>query len=163
MRGLIAFIAASFAMLRADPADALVCQLIGGCSCTVSATDMAFGNVTPGVEAGATADVSIHCTGLAELFPSIGAKIGPGAHGALAARKMQSAGGAQLTYNIYDAPASSTILGEGAGGYPMLTLSGGILGLGQWQVTGHLYGRMTPPLDAQAGAYSDTVTVRIDW
>jgi spore coat protein U-like protein len=76
---------------------------------------------------------------------------------------MQNAGNDRLHYNIYNSALHTTIVGEGAGGYPAIVISGGILSLGNWSATATLYGLAPADPAQKTGAYSDTVTVRIDW
>lgn len=153
------FIAGIVAPARAD---ALVCQILG-CSCDISADDMVFGDIQPldGGQASAYADIRVHCTGLAELSPQIVAKVNGGMHGVIADRQMQSAiGGHRLHYNLYN--QQGALVGEGAG-VPGLTLDGGILAIGSWTVSKRLYGRAPLVATQPRGAYSDTITVRIEW
>jgi len=146
-------------------AGALLCQPILGCSCTVDATNIAFGTVQPlnGGTATAPGDVSVDCTGILDVSPSILVKYGAGAYGTTGDRQMQSAGGDRLHYNIYPSSVSNSILGDGTGGFPALTVSGGFLSLLHWTITSHVEARAPMVSTQRAGAYSDTVTVRIDW
>lgn len=149
----------------AAPANALLCVPILGCACTVTATDLSFGNIQPLDNQPRTAEgeVTVHCTGLIELFPSIVVKMNGGAWGSVGDREVRSAGGQELDYNIYTSSAHTTIWGDGTGGHAGRTLSGGVVALGAWDVTGTMYGLMPAAPAAQPGSYSDTVTVRIDW
>ena len=66
---------------------------------------------------------------------------------------------------LYVIDSAGTVTGPlaGAGGFPELLISGGLLSLGSWNTTVHVYGRATAPANARPGAYTDTVTVRIDY
>jgi spore coat protein U-like protein len=85
-----------------------------------------------------------------------------GTYGTIAARKMRASSGELLNYNIYTTSARNIIWGNGASG-SIVTVSGGILGLGHWTASRSVYGRATPTLATKPGGYSDTVIVRIDW
>jgi len=147
------------------PAEALLCHAIFGCSCNVTATPMNFGSINPLLNTATTAqaDVSVSCTGVIDALPVVYARIGAGAHGAIANRQMRSTAGDQIGYNIYSTSNYTTVLGEGSGGYPMLAISGGLLTVGNWNTTVTMHGRIPATTTARPGDYSDTVIVRIDW
>lgn len=144
------------------PADALVCGILG-CSCNVSATTLAFGNINP-LDGAQTAEgeVTVDCTGLAELFPSILVRMQSGMYGTISARKMRSAAGDLLDYNIYTTDQYGTIWGNGTTGTPV-NVSGGVLAIGHWTVHRPVNAVVSPTTSTRPGAYSDTVVVRIDW
>jgi spore coat protein U-like protein len=146
----------------ATPADALVCGLFG-CSCSVTAAPLDFENISPFEGAqDADGEITVDCTGLAELFPSMVVRMQSGVHGTISQRKMRSVAGDLLNYNIYTTSTRNVIWGNGTTG-STVTVSGGILGLGHWAVTRDVYGRVSPTSATKPGAYSDTVIVRIDW
>lgn len=147
----------------ARPADALVCGVFG-CSCNVSATTLDFGNINPldGAQA-AEGEVTVDCTGLAELFPSILVRMQAGAYGTITARKMQSTAGNLLDYNIYTNDQYVTVWGDGTTGGQPVSVSGGVLALGHWTVSRLVNGVVSPTTATQPGDYNDTVVVRIDW
>lgn len=126
---------------------------------------MNFGSINPLLNTATTAqsDVSISCTGVIDVAPIVYARIGGGTYGTVGNRRMQSAAGHQLDYNIYSSSNYTTVLGQGTGGYPMLAISGGLLSLGNWNATVTMHGRIPPTATARPGDYSDTVVVRIDW
>lgn len=146
----------------ATPADALVCGILG-CSCSVSATPLDFENISPFAGAqDAEGEVSVDCTGIAELFPSMVVRMQSGTHGTIASRKMRSSAGDLLDYNIYTTTTRNVVWGNGVTG-STVTVSGGLLGLGHWTATRGFFGRVSPTNATKPGAYSDTVIVRIDW
>lgn len=161
MRFLFATLAFCTAWIAA-PADALVCGILG-CSCNVTATPLDFDNISPldGAQ-DSEGEVTIDCTGLAELFPSMLVRIQAGTHGSIAARKMRSPAGDLLDYNIYTTDTRNVVWGNGTTGSPV-NVSGGILALGHWTVSRSVYGRVTPTVATRPGHYADTVVVRIDW
>lgn len=152
-------------VVQPAPAQALLCSALTGCSCDVDVTPMAFGDIDPVLAtiAASTSDVTVTCSGVADALPVVFARVGQGAWGTTADRQMKSAAGDRLHYNLYDSALYSTILGDGTGGFPLLAISGGLLSLGGWSTTAHIYGRVPAAATARPGAYTDTVTVRIDW
>ncbi|MFN3465407.1 MAG: spore coat protein U domain-containing protein [Terricaulis sp.] len=162
MRLLLACIAFYMA-LAATPADALVCGIFG-CSCSVSATTLDFEQINPlGGAQTAEGEVSVDCTGLAELFPSILVRMEAGQYGTIAARRMRSASGQYLDYNIYTTNQYVTVWGNGTTGGQPVNVSGGLLALGHWTVSRAFHGVVSPTTATQPGVYTDTVVVRIDW
>lgn len=152
-----------FVVFAAAPrADALICSL-GGCSCDVSATTLAFGNINP-LSGSQTAEgeITVDCTGLAELFPTMLVRMQSGTNGAISARKMKSAAGDLLDYNIYTLATGGSVWGNGTTGSTVV-VSGGLLALGRWSVTRRVYGVVAPTTSTRPGNYSDSVVVRIDW
>jgi spore coat protein U-like protein len=164
----IIFFALGFGAISAPPAHALACAAIVGCSCTVHATTMNFGNtISPlsGNAVTAQADITVNCTNVVDVLPAVLAQIGGGTYGTTGDRVMKSTTTADtLHYNIYRTNNYTTILGiGGATGYPALTISGGVLSLGGWTATETVHGRLTLPANTRPQTFTDTVTVRIDW
>lgn len=143
-------------------ANALLCSPLLGCSCTVSSTPVAFGNISPmgGIATG-TGQMTVDCTGVVDIAPLISVKLNRGLYGTYAARQMKSAAGDTLDYNLYD--SGGTVLGDGTGATNALLVSGGLLTLGHWSVSTNYSAKATPLVTTKPGAYSDTVTIRIDW
>jgi spore coat protein U-like protein len=162
------FFGFSFATLTAPPAHALACVALVGCSCAVHATPMNFGNtISPlsGDPVTAQADITVNCTNVIDVLPSVVTQIGAGTWGTTGDRVMKSTTTSDtLHYNIYRTNSYGTILGTGgATGYPTLTISGGVLSLGGWTATETVYGRVIIPATTHPQSFTDTVTVRIDW
>ncbi len=143
-------------------ANALVCGIFG-CSCNVSATTLDFQNINPlsGAQS-AEGQVTVDCTGIVDLFPSMVVRMQSGTYGTINARKMRSPSGDLLDYNIYTTSQHSAIWGNGTTG-STVTVSGGLLALGHWSVSRQVYGVVSPTLSTKPGSYTDTVIVRIDW
>ncbi|MBL8550609.1 MAG: spore coat protein U domain-containing protein [Hyphomonadaceae bacterium] len=165
MRRRLALLAFVAVLAAPSQAEALLCTPILGCSCSVSATDMAMTPVQPlaGIAGTGVSDIAVDCTHVIDVLPSLVVKFGAGLNGAIADRRMKNAAGDLLAYNIYTSTAYTTILGDGTGGFAGLTLSGGLLSLGHWTATGAAYGRAPAVPSAKPGDYTDTITVRIDW
>lgn len=161
-RLILACMVVVLSWIAAPRADALVCGILG-CSCTVSATALDFTSFNP-LDGNQDAEglVTVDCTGLAELFPSMVVRMQSGLYGTISARKMRTGSGDLLDYNIYTTSTRNVVWGNGTTG-STVTVSGGILGLGHWTATNGVYGRAMPTTATRPGAYSDTVIVRIDW
>jgi len=147
----------------ATPADALVCGIFG-CTCNVSATTLDFENISP-LDGAQTAEgeVTVDCTGLAELFPSILVRMQGGVHGTISARKMRSASGDLLDYNIFTTDQHTAVWGNGTTGGLPVSVSGGVLAVGHWTVHRTVHGVVVPTTATRSGNYTDTVIIRIDW
>lgn len=160
------FLLACFALCAAfvaTPADALVCGILG-CTCNVTATPLDFESISPlaGAQT-AEGEVTVDCTGLAELFPSILVRMQAGANGTISARKMRSSAGDYLDYNIYTTDQHAAVWGNGTTGGLPVSVSGGVLAVGHWTVHRTVHGVVTPTVATRPGNYSDTVVIRIDW
>lgn len=158
-------LALAFSMLHTPRAEALLCHVILGCSCTVTATDVSFGSFTPLAAAPqyATGEVTIDCTGVIDLAPAVAVKLDDGQWGTFAARKLRASSGALIDYNIYTSAAYGTIWGDGTGGTSGAVVSGGLLALGHWTASRTMFARAAPTATTQPGAYADLIVVRIDW
>lgn len=145
----------------AQPAHALGCLLLG-CDCTVTASDIAFDDISPllGGEETAIGELDIACTGLLSIGAGVTVEIGPGHWGAVAARKMRSDGGDLIGYNIYKSGAHSAVWGQGA---QALQINGGLLVLGAWSARRDMFAMLEPNPAMTPGSYSDNVVVRIIW
>lgn len=166
LNALVLGVGACVAALAPPPAHALLCNAILGCSCNVDATAMNFGQIQPltGTAGTASSDVSVSCTNVIDVAPSVSVQFGAGSWGTTADRQMKNGGGDRLHYNIYKVQTPpTTILGDGTNGFPTITVSGGLLQLGNWSATNTVYGSAPAVSSIKPGIYSDTVTVRIDW
>ena len=157
---VVVFVLAS--LTTSPPASALICSIFG-CSCSVAATTLDFHDINPlnGAQA-AEGEITVDCTGLAELFPNMPVSLQSGIHGAIGTRKMRSAAGDLLDYNLYTTTQYNTIWGNGTTGLAA-PVSGGFLAIGHWTATRRVYGVVTPTNSTKPGSYTDTVVLRIDW
>jgi len=152
------------AWLTPPPAGALLCNALLGCTCTVTATDVDFGAFTPlDGEQAAEGEVSIACSGVIDVAPSVVVRLSGGQSGAPNARVLRSDEGYQLNYGIYTTSQHSTVWGNGAGGTSTVTVSGGVLALGHWSAQRTMFAASAPSPTTFPGAYDDLITVRIDW
>jgi spore coat protein U-like protein len=123
-------------------------------SCSVSATDMGFGTYDPAsvVDKAGTSTITVTCT-LGTIY-NLGLDNGTNANGST--RRMGN-GTTRLTYQIYKDVAATTVLGSVAGA---LGISGIGTGVGIPTV---IYGVIPKTQNVNAGAYSDQITVTIDY
>ncbi|GAM99985.1 sigma-fimbriae tip adhesin [alpha proteobacterium U9-1i] len=132
------------------------------CSCEVSAAPLTFGAFEPLDSApldGAGA-IEVSCSGIAALS-AIDVGIGGGINGTVAQRKLKS-GANLLNYNLYTNAGRTQIWGDGTGGYPDRTINN-TLSLLTWNSSTPVYGRIAAAPAAPVGAYSDTVTISVEW
>lgn len=164
MRRALYTIALFFGLGASAPAHALLCTPLLGCSCTVTASDIDFGALTPQAGAqDAVGEISVDCTGVIDLAPSVLTRLDDGQWGTFAPRKMRSGGGDLLDYNIYTTSQHNVVWGNGTGGSSTVTISGGLLSLGHWTASRTMFARVVPLATTEPGAYADTVVVRIEW
>jgi spore coat protein U-like protein len=164
MKGVL-FLAAFILVLGAAPAHALLCIPLVGCSCTVTASDIAFDAFSPlDGEQQASGVLEVDCTGVADVAPSVIARLDDGLYGSMAARQMRTTGGQQLPYNIYTGSAlNAPVWGDLTGGAANTTISGGLISIGHWTTSREMFGRAYPTTATTPGGYSDTVVVTIIW
>jgi spore coat protein U-like protein len=154
---------ASLALLLAlggRPA-AAACGL--GCSCTIAATDIAFGSYDPfsGSAAQSTGTVTVTCTTALSLTVSYTIALSTGGSGSYAARRLAN-GGQQLLYNLYREAGHSSIWGNGSGGSATVTDSYLML-IGSNVRHYTAYGRVPAGQMAAPGSYLDTITATVTW
>lgn len=159
------FIVAFIAFFAPQRAEALLCTPILGCTCTVTASDIDFGDFTPFAgPQDAIGQIEVDCTGVIDVAPSVSTRLDDGLWGNFTARKMRTAiGGNELSYNIYTTSQRNVVLGDGTGGSVTTSISGGIVTLGHWHRSTTMFARATPNVTTRPGDYSDTVVVRIVW
>lgn len=159
------FILAFVAFFAPQRAEALLCTPILGCTCTVTASDIDFGDFTPFAgPQNAIGQIAVDCTGVIDVAPSVSTRLDDGLWGNFTARKMRTAiGGNELSYNIYTTNQHNVVLGDGTGGSVTTSISGDLVTLGHWQRSTTVFARATPTVATRPGDYSDTVVVRIVW
>lgn len=123
-------------------------------SCSVSATDLAFGVYDPfsATDIDGTVTLSVLCTNTTDY--DIGLDEGTGQQATVATRKMTSAGNT-LNYSLYQNTQRTTVWGDTVG---VDTVSD--TGTGTTQ-NFTVYGRLFALQNAAPGAYADTVTVTV--
>jgi spore coat protein U-like protein len=134
-------------------------------ACKVTASDMEFTSFSPldGTQT-ASGMIEVDCTGIADVAPSVIARLDDGLYGAMAARQMRTTGGQQLPYNIYTGSAlNAPVWGGLTGGAANTVINGGLLSVGHWTTSREMFGRAYPTTATRPGAYFDTVVVTIIW
>ena len=153
MKKLLRMLAVAAGLAGAGAAQAqLACNIS-------SASPMLFGTYNPLLFTDHLAQTSmnIRCTGADYRLMLI--RLGPGLYGTVAARNMRSAAGFTMSYFLYSNSARSIIWGDGTGGtYPNFL----IVGPGS-NSTLQMYGRIPQRQNVRVGAYTDIVTVAIDF
>ncbi len=125
--------------------------------CTVSATDLAFGNydASAGVPNDNTSTVSVTCSNGSPYTVALDAGTGTGA--TVAVRRMSN-GGNTLNYSMYTTAGRTTVWGDGTGGTSTQPGTGN--GAGQ---NFTVYGRIPTGQFVTAGNYADTVTATVTY
>ena len=136
-------------------------------NCTISATDLAFGNYDPvvannttGADVYGTSTVTVACT---KGAPNVWIGLDAGANAASATgttRAMSAAGGNYLNYDLYTAnpnPAPGSVWGNTqATGKSYVAASKAATAIS-------VFGRIPKGQDAAAGSYTDQVTATINY
>lgn len=162
-RALLAFAALALMWLApATSAQALNCLPFVGCSCNVVASDITFDDFSP-LNAGAQTaigEIDVTCGGVLGLGGGVTIEVLQGQWGTYAARKMRSAAGDTIDYNIYTTGAYGQVWG--AGGQAVVVNAGVIL-LNNWSASRDMFARVIPAPTMKPGDYTDTVVVRVIW
>lgn len=157
-RVVFALVAAAAAWFMPPPARAS-CVL---CTCTIHATDVAFGSFQPldNAQKDTTGAVTVTC-GPIGVLADYEVTLTAGGAGTFATRRMTS-GANTLAYNLYTTAARTTVWGDGTGGTGKISDSWLIV-LGNASRTYTMYGRMPAITTAVPGAYADTVIARVEF
>ncbi|PIQ13010.1 MAG: SCPU domain-containing protein [Hydrogenophilales bacterium CG_4_9_14_3_um_filter_59_35] len=133
--------------------------------CTVSATGVAFGSYsfTNPAPTDAASNVVVSCSllGLFSLLVTYDILLSPGGSGSYAPRKMTS-GANQLQYNLYTNAGRSIVWGDGTAGTSIVS-DGYPLGTGTTVRNYPVYGRLPAGQNTPAGAYTDIITVTVNY
>ena len=131
-------------------------------NCTVSATNLPFGNYAPGGGAlDVNSTVSVSCT-MNTTF-TVALNGGTTSGGNIAQRLMSDGAGDTLQYNLYTTNAYATVWGDGSGS--SATRSGTGAGMATPQ-TLTVYGQLPDSAANQVeppNAYTDTITVTVTY
>ncbi|MDA8093479.1 MAG: spore coat U domain-containing protein [Betaproteobacteria bacterium] len=149
-----------FAFGAASPAAAVTCGTALS-PLTVSVTGVNFGNYDAQTSARDDAEgtVTVACALGLDVLPAFTVSLSMGNANHYHPRRMAS-GTATLDYNLYTSASHVTVWGDGTGdtetrSYP------GLLVLGNAELT--VYGSVPQGQFANAGIYSDTIVVTIDY
>lgn len=132
------------------------------CSCSIVASNVAFGDFQPLDNArldGAGA-VTVTC-GPIGLLASYDVFLSPGGSGASTARRMSN-GAYTLDYNLFTTAGRNTIWGDGAGVTGFVS-DAWLISLGATSRTHTIHGRIPAQPLARPGAYTDTIIARVEW
>jgi spore coat protein U-like protein len=138
-------------------------------TCSVSATNLAFGNYTPGGGAlTSTSTVSVLCTNGTTFTAALNG--GSTTGGTVAQRLMaETAGSGTLQYNLYTAATHTTVWGDATGSSVTQPGTGAGMAAADAQsltVYGQLPDNATnqaAPVTGATTAYSDTITVTVTY
>lgn len=133
-----------------------------GCSCTVTATAVSFGNYNPiaATTNDATGTVQVTCTMVVALGGSYTIDLSAGSSGNAAQRTLKQ-GASSLNYNLYTDAGRSTVWGDGTGGSSHVSPTFTALLFVQQSAT--IYGRIPAGQNVAAGSYGDTITVTVTY
>jgi spore coat protein U-like protein len=126
-------------------------------SCGVTATDLNFGNYTPGAGSDVTANTTLNVTCTNGTDYTIALDGGSIAHDP-SARAMSAGGSDMLNYGLYADASFTTVWGDGGGA--TATVSG--TGNGAAQPT-TIYGRIPAGQYVPATTYTDQITVEVTY
>jgi len=155
-------IALVFSLMQISPVYA-TCTGIG-CTCSVSASTVAFGNIdtTSSSNVDTTGNVQVTCSVLLlGLNVSYTIDLNTG-NGTFSQRKMKNAS-FSLNYNLYTDSARSLIWGDGTSSTSIVSDSYNLAILSMTR-NYTVYGRVPgPQISAAYGSYSDTITVTVNY
>jgi spore coat protein U-like protein len=153
-RAIRAALAAAGFLLAAHSARA-----VGGCSFVV-ATGVSFGNYDALVATplDQTGSITFNCDLL--FLQTLTIDLSHGNSGTYAFREMRKSGGMSLRYNLYLDAARTQIWGDGTGGSAHF---GPFLPTLNFNHTVTMYGRVPARQASPVGAYTDTITVTINY
>lgn len=126
-------------------------------SCVVSATELAFGSITPTQEATAlakTSEISVTCSNAAPYTVSVG--FGANAGTAEMRYMKNSVNEDKLAYNIFTEAAHTNVFGDGTAESKTVGLTG--TGTAQ-KIT--VYGKLLQNQFVSSGTYADTLSVNV--
>ncbi|MGR9116059.1 MAG: Csu type fimbrial protein [Gammaproteobacteria bacterium] len=135
-----------------------------GLDCSVSASGIAFGVYDPSNPAptAATGTIQTTCTVLlVAVDAQTNISLNTGASGTFSPRSMSN-GSSLLNYNLYQDAAHTIVWGDGSGGTAIVTDNNLIQVLGT-TVEHTVYGLIPDAQFVGAGAYSDTITVTVEF
>ncbi|RAP59341.1 spore coat U domain-containing protein [Oleiagrimonas sp. MCCC 1A03011] len=128
-------------------------------SCTISATDLDFGNYDPGSASSddATSTVSVQCSNGTSFAVALDA--GTTAGSTLTDRNMSDGGSSTLNYQLYTDGTHTVVWGDGSGS--TLTNTGTGTGTSTQDFT--VFGSIPTGQFVTSGSYTDTVTATVTY
>ncbi len=153
----LAFVPPNFAYAASTKTTSFTVSATVLASCSVSATNLSFGNYTAssGTNLDATSTVSVTCTnGQAYTIALDGGSVAAD----VSARTMSDGAAHTLAYSLYTDAGRTTLWGDGTSG------TSTVAGTGDGtQQDATVYGRIAASQFAAAGSYTDTVTVTVSY
>lgn len=142
----------------------LVLSGAAGAVCNVSATSVAFGAYNPlsPINTDATGTVTVTCSGLLSLLVSYEILLSKGGAGTYSPRRMAS-GSNTLNYNLYTTITRTTIWGDTTGGSARVTGNILVQLLTPTSNNHTVYGRIPAQQNVAPGAYTDSITVTVNY
>ncbi len=142
-----------------------LCAWAGGAqaACFIATFTLRFGAVNASAASvDSVGDVSVTCTDAPGTLIHYSLSLNAGLAGAFAPRKMRSAGGATMQYNLYMDAARSIVWGDGTGGAANVAAAYSITGA---TVTKHypVYGRIFAGQNVPPGDYGDSILISLDF
>lgn len=136
------------------------CPKLAFCSCSATATGVAFGVYDPFSASphDATGTLTVNCTFTGTITATYEISLSAGNSGAYAARRMTS-GTSALTYNLYNSAARNQIWGDGSDQSQKTT--GSIIGIISNQQAFTIYGRIPAGQNVASGLYADTIVATV--
>ncbi|NII09428.1 spore coat U domain-containing protein [Oleiagrimonas sp. C23AA] len=127
---------------------------------TISATSVNFGTYDASAPSPSlsTGNVRLACGYTFALLPAATIRLSRGQGPNYATRRMM-AGGQSLRYNLFTSSARTSVWGDGSGGSQMVTVAA--LLAASMNLT--VYGSVAPGQYVRAGAYSDQITVTVEY
>jgi len=136
---------------------------MAGQDCTVSATDMAFGNYDPfaGAPLDSTSTVSVTCTSVGNARVRYEVQLNTGQSGSYNPRAMTN-GVSQLNYNLYRNANRTRIWGDGSSGTAVRRRNFRLAPVGSTRTRNEtVRGRIFAGQNVTVGNYLDTITVTV--
>ncbi|MBS0288665.1 MAG: spore coat protein U domain-containing protein [Proteobacteria bacterium] len=134
------------------------------CTCSVASQPLVFGNyhVQNGTQTTTTGNVQVTCSALvAGLNVSYNIKLNSGSSGNFSARTLKS-GANNLNYNLYTSATYAQVWGDGSGS-TVIVSDAYILSLLSVTRNYTVYGKIPALQNVAVGAYSDTITVTVEY
>ena len=133
-------------------------------SCSVSVVTLAFGNYDPFrvTHTDSVGNITVACDGIPGEAIAYTLVLNAGTGGSYATRRMRSASGASLNYNIYTSSTRSTVWGDGSGGSIVVADAVKLLTrrvTRNYPVYGRVFGRQNAPV----GVYLDSIVVTLNF
>jgi len=135
------------------------------CGCTVNGDSLTFGNYSPATPTAlkVSATPSITCSALLSIAGTAIVSLSTGNSGTFTQRKMLGPSSSPLGYNVFTDSSDQHVFGDGTGGSKTVTVDLGIILLCPSTVNIPIYGVIPAGYSARSGAYSDSLTMTVNY